>query len=49
MKIGGKMVVPVGEGESQLMQRVTKVSENEISIEEFGTFRLVPLLQNTTK
>jgi len=49
LKIGGKMVIPVGEGESQLMQRVTKISENEISIEEFGTFRFVPMLQNTTK
>ena len=49
LKIGGIMVIPVGEGESQSMKRITKISENNIETEDFGIFRFVPMLEKTVK
>jgi protein-L-isoaspartate(D-aspartate) O-methyltransferase len=49
LKVGGIMVIPVGEGSEQTMKRITKVSENELQIEEFGTFKFVPMLERTVK
>lgn len=46
LKIGGIMVIPVGEGESQIMKRLIKRSETEFEMEEYGDFKFVPLLQN---
>jgi protein-L-isoaspartate(D-aspartate) O-methyltransferase len=43
MKTGGVMIVPV-DGNIQRMKRVTKLSESETKIEDFGYFRFVPLL-----
>jgi hypothetical protein len=43
------MVIPVGEGAEQIMKRITKVSENEVTIESFGTFKFVPMLERTAK
>jgi len=48
LKIGGLMVVPVGEGKKQIMLRITKTSEKSIQSEEFGTFSFVPMLSNRT-
>ncbi len=48
MKIGGVMVIPIGEGEKQLMKRITKVAEHEFNTEEFGVFSFVPMLENKT-
>ncbi len=45
LKIGGCMVIPVGEGKEQIMQRILKTSETEFSIEEHGIFRFVPMLE----
>lgn len=44
--VGGKMVIPLGEGESQEMLRLTKLSEEEFKTESFGNFSFVPMLQN---
>lgn len=49
MKIGGIMIIPIGEGKDQQMLRVTKVSETEISQEEFGVFSFVPMLESKVK
>jgi protein-L-isoaspartate(D-aspartate) O-methyltransferase len=49
LKIGGIMVIPIGEGEEQLMKRVVKVSETEYATDEFGTFKFVPMLERTEK
>ena len=49
LKVGGVMVIPVGEGAEQIMKRITKVSENEITMESFGTFKFVPMLERTAK
>jgi protein-L-isoaspartate(D-aspartate) O-methyltransferase len=47
LKVGGLLVIPIGEGEKQLMQRITKISETEYKNEEFGVFSFVPMLENT--
>lgn len=48
LKIGGIMVIPVGE-ESQKMLKIIKVAEDKIEIEERGYFRFVPFLEGTEK
>lgn len=46
LKVGGFLIIPLGEGESQEMLRLTKVSEDEFTREEFGNFSFVPMLKN---
>lgn len=48
LKVGGIMVIPVGE-EAQKMLKITKVAEDKIEIEERGFFRFVPFLKGTEK
>lgn len=43
LKIGGYMVIPLGE-KTQIMTRITKVSEFEAKRENFGDFSFVPML-----
>lgn len=49
MKIGGIMIIPIGEGEEQQMKRIVKISETEIQEEDFGVFKFVPMLENRVK
>ena len=44
MKIGGKMVIPVGGQEVQRMLRITKISEGDYEQEMFDNFSFVPML-----
>ncbi len=44
LKIGGKMVIPVGR-KVQQMKRITRVSESEYTEEHWGNFRFVPFLE----
>lgn len=44
LKIGGIMVIPVGEN-AQQMQVYTKLSETEFDCKEKGEFRFVPMLE----
>ncbi|CAL1519573.1 protein-L-isoaspartate(D-aspartate) O-methyltransferase [Chitinophaga sp. MM2321] len=44
LKIGGKMVIPVGGNEVQRMLRITKVSDTETEQELFDNFSFVPML-----
>jgi protein-L-isoaspartate(D-aspartate) O-methyltransferase len=46
LKTGGILVIPVGEGDIQVMTTIKKVSETKTEINEWGTFRFVPLLGN---
>ncbi len=46
LKVGGFMVIPLGESDTQQMQRLTKVSETEFVIERYGDFSFVPMLQD---
>ncbi|MFK7949791.1 MAG: protein-L-isoaspartate(D-aspartate) O-methyltransferase [Saprospiraceae bacterium] len=45
LKIGGKLVIPVDDGNGQQMQRWTKISANEFEIEQFDKFRFVPFVK----
>ncbi|MFM7467472.1 MAG: protein-L-isoaspartate O-methyltransferase, partial [Crocinitomicaceae bacterium] len=49
LKIGGCMVIPIGEGDEQKMLKITKKNNEEYSILEFGTFKFVPMLERTVK
>jgi protein-L-isoaspartate(D-aspartate) O-methyltransferase len=49
LKVGGIMVIPVGEGSEQKMLRITKTTEANYISEEFGTFKFVPMLERTVK
>lgn len=44
LNIGGRLVVPVGDQESQQMIRITRVSEDSYEEEQFNRFKFVPLL-----
>jgi protein-L-isoaspartate(D-aspartate) O-methyltransferase len=46
LKIGGKLVIPLGDGDVQTMLRLTKLPNGEIAEETFGAFRFVPMLKN---
>jgi len=45
LKIGGKLVIPVGD-EVQVMTMFTRKGQKEFEQEEFGEFRFVPLLED---
>jgi protein-L-isoaspartate(D-aspartate) O-methyltransferase len=45
LKIGGKLVIPVGD-KSQIMTLFVRTSEKEFTKKEFGEFRFVPMLGN---
>ncbi|WP_109699538.1 protein-L-isoaspartate(D-aspartate) O-methyltransferase [Chitinophaga deserti] len=44
LKIGGKMVIPVGGGDVQRMLRITKVADDKFEEEIFDDFSFVPML-----
>lgn len=46
LKIGGILVIPVGEGVSQVMQTVTRLTELDKEIRHHGSFRFVPMLED---
>lgn len=45
LKIGGKLIMPLGPTESQRMTLVEKLSENEVRATDHGSFNFVPLLK----
>ncbi|WP_313032164.1 protein-L-isoaspartate(D-aspartate) O-methyltransferase [Soonwooa sp.] len=46
LKVGGKMVIPLGPTDQQMLCRFTKISQKEIEKEEFGIYKFVPMLQD---
>jgi protein-L-isoaspartate(D-aspartate) O-methyltransferase len=44
LKPGGLMVIPVDEGESQRMLRITKSADGTVKEEAFEQFSFVPML-----
>jgi protein-L-isoaspartate(D-aspartate) O-methyltransferase len=46
LKVGGIMVIPIGEGEQQEMNVLKKTSEQSFEKQVIGKFKFVPLLQN---
>lgn len=49
LKVGGIMVIPVGDLDSQEMHRITKISDTEYKEEVFGNFSFVPMLEKTVR
>lgn len=49
LKIGGLLVIPVGDGTTQKMIRITRLSEKEFKKEEFANFRFVPFLKGVNR
>ena len=47
LKIGGRIVIPVGPQKRQEMQVIVKISEDEYKMEKHGGFVFVPLLKGT--
>ena len=46
LKVGGKMVAPIGDGDVQLMHLIEKISETENKITTHGNFSFVPMLND---
>ncbi len=46
LKPGGRMVIPVGEGDTQVMKLILKNENGIITEEEHGLFKFVPMLKN---
>lgn len=46
LKPGGRMVIPVGEGEDQIMKLVVKKEDGSLQVEDHGLFRFVPMLKD---
>ena len=44
LRVGGRLVIPVGDAQTQRMVRVTREGPESFVREEFETFRFVPLL-----
>lgn len=49
LKVGGMLVIPVGEGDKQIMTRVIKTSATSYEEEVYGDFSFVPMLERTAK
>ena len=46
LKVGGRMVAPIGDGDIQVMHLIEKISETETKITTHGKFSFVPMLNN---
>lgn len=44
LKIGGTLVVPVGDSDKQAMLRITRIDENRYEEDSFSDFKFVPLI-----
>ena len=45
LKVGGTMVIPVGDGDDQTMKKIVRTAENNFETQDLGLFRFVPLLK----
>jgi protein-L-isoaspartate(D-aspartate) O-methyltransferase len=45
LAINGKIVIPIGAGNDQIMHRITKQEDGKLKKETFGHYRFVPMLQ----
>ena len=46
LKVGGRMVAPIGKGNVQVMNLIEKISETETKITTHGEFSFVPMINN---
>ncbi len=49
LKVGGRMLVPLGDGKVQEMLLLQKNEKGEISQKSYGKFSFVPMLKETAK
>ncbi len=49
LRIGGVLVIPIGETEEQTMYRITKISDTETKTENFGPCSFVPMLPQVSR
>ena len=49
LKVGGKIVIPLGKTDEQVLFRFTKISPTEFEKEEFGAYKFVPMLGKTNQ
>jgi protein-L-isoaspartate(D-aspartate) O-methyltransferase len=49
LSIGGILVIPVGGGEGQKMQKIVRLSEVDFEVKELESFRFVPFLAGLNK
>jgi len=49
LKVGGILIIPVGEGKDQEMLKIVKLPDGDVDIQHFGTFSFVPMLENKVK
>lgn len=49
LRVGGFMIIPIGEGKTQRMKKITRISETELTQKDFGVFSFVPMLENRVK
>lgn len=47
LKVGGRLVIPVGKGDEQMLYRFTRVADKEFEKEQFGIYKFVPMLEDT--
>lgn len=47
LQVGGKLICPVGDNQTQTMTLVEKISDSDIKITKHGNFIFVPLLKGT--
>ena len=48
LKVGGRMVAPIGDGDIQVMHLIEKISEDKTRVTTHGDFSFVPMLNNRT-
>jgi len=49
LKIGGQLIIPIGDEKGQVMLRITRLKNGKYQKEEFGKFRFVPFLKGINK
>ena len=49
LKVGGRLVIPIGDLGSQIMTLIVRDSETEFSKTEFGDFKFVPMLEQKAR
>lgn len=47
LKVGGVLVIPLGEGSVQTMLRIVKQEDGSLQRQQFGGFRFVPMLRDS--
>jgi len=49
LKVGGYMVIPIGDGDAKTMKRIIKTGEHTTEEESYGQFRFVPFLEGVKR